>query len=269
MAAGSSNLLSVPLELGGDWAGSLPPSVLAVLKRAREACLTGVQLVSDRQPDRLHIDDHSSGSPSIWLHFDNSRIGWIIVDVGERDWSRLAYQFGHELGHVLCNSWDSASKPQPPSQWLEESLVEAFSIRGLGRLASSWESDPPFTGDNAFGAAIRQYQKNVIDGYAKAVDRKSYTDLAGWFREARTNLERRGMGLNPMEGPAILAIQSELEKDDAYVADMGALNRWPQRSAVPIEEYLALWETSCKELHAPGRLPGRLRGLLGIRRNHT
>ena len=67
-------------------------------------------------------------------------------------------------------------------------MVEAFSIRGLG---CRWplelgERIPPFTGDNAFGAAIRQYQKNVIDGYAgKAVDRKSYTDLAGWFREVR------------------------------------------------------------------------------------
>jgi hypothetical protein len=268
-APGSSNLLSAPLELGGDWAGSLPSSVLAVLKHAREACLTGVQLVSDRQPDRLHIDDHSSGPPSIWLHFDNSSIGWIIVDVGERDWSRLAYQFGHELGHVLCNSWDSASKPQPPSQWLEEAMVEAFSIRGLGRLAASWEVAPPFAGDNAFGAAIRQYQKNAIDGYAKAVDRKSYTDTAGWFHDARVNLERPGVGVNPIEGPALLAIHAELEKDDGCVADMGALNRWPQRSAVSMEDYLTLWEASCAELHAPGRLPDRLRTILGIRRNHT
>ena len=268
-APGSSNLLSAPLELGGDWAGSLPSSVLAVLQQARQACLTGVQLVSDRQPGRLHIDDHSSGPPSIWLHFDNSRIGWIIVDVGERDWSRLAYQFGHELGHVLCNSWDSTSKPLPPSQWLEEAMVEAFSIRGLGRLASSWETAPPFAGDNAFGAAIRQYRQHVIDGYAGSVDRNPYTDVAGWFHNTQPALEAPGIGLNPIEGPALLAIQAELEQDDGCVADMGALNRWPQRSAVPIEEYLTLWEASCKELHAPGLLPDRLRAILGIRRNHT
>ena len=263
-APGSSNLLSAPLELGGDWAGSLPSSVLAVLKHAREACLAGVQLVSDRQPDRLHIDDHSSGPPSVWLHFDNSSIGWIIVDVGERDWSRLAYQFGHELGHVLCNSWTSDAKPQPPSQWLEEAMVEAFSIRGLGRLASNWEKDPPFAGDNAFAASIRQYRQHVIDGYAGAVDRKPYTDVAGWFHDTQPALEARGMGINPIEGPALLAILAELEKDDACVADMGALNRWPQRSAVPMGEYLDLWEASCAELYAPGHLPGRLRKILGV-----
>ena len=264
-----STLLSVPLELSGDWGGSPTAAALIVVKRMREVCLAGVKLVSDQQPDTIRVDDHSSGSPAIWLHDDHTRTAWIIVDIGSRDWCKLSYQFGHELGHVLCNSWAASAKPQPPSQWIEESLVEAFSIRGLGRLASSWEKTPPFPGDNAFAAAIRQYRQNVIDGYAGAVDRKTYTDLADWFHNARINLERRGMGLNPLEGPAILAIQAELEKDDACVADMGALNRWPERTAVPVEKYLALWEASCAELLAPGQLPDRLRNILGIPRNHT
>ena len=262
-------LLSAPIELVGEWAGSLPSSALAVVKRMREVCLAGVQLVSDQQPDRLHIEDHSSGPPAIWVHFDNSRAAWIIVDVGERDWCRLAYQFGHELGHVLCNSWNSAAMAQPPSQWIEELIVEAFGIRGLGKLASSWESDPPFPGDNAFGVAIRQYRQNAIDKYAAAVDRASYADLAGWFHNSRILLERPGIGLNPIEGPAILAILAELEKDDACVADLGALNRWSKRTAVSAEDYLALWEASCAELRAPGQLPNCLGNLLGIRRDHS
>ena len=61
-------------------------------------------------------------------------MAWIIVDVGTRDWCNLAYQFGHELGHVVANSWARDAKPGGPCQWLEEALVEAFSFRGLGRL---------------------------------------------------------------------------------------------------------------------------------------
>ena len=38
--------------------------------------------------------------------------------------SVLAYQFGHELGHVTANSWQPRGKPQLPSQWLEEAPVE-------------------------------------------------------------------------------------------------------------------------------------------------
>jgi len=263
-AVGPVTLLTAPIDVAGAWPDSLPSSALVVVSRMRDECLKDVRLVSDEQPSAIHIDDHSSGSPAVWLHTDHPSTASIIVDIGANDWCKLAYQFGHELGHVLCNSWMWSAKPRPPSQWLEESLVEAFSIRGLGRLATSWEQTPPFAGDNAFSAAIRQYRQNVIDRYAKAVDRRSYTDLADWLRKSRDALGQPGFGLSPAEGPAILAIQAELEKDDACVADMGALNRWPARTGVPIEEYLALWEKSCREVSAPGRLPARLVSLFRV-----
>ena len=36
--------------------------------------------------------------------------------------------------------------------------MEAFTLRGLGRLAESWKTNPPFPGDNQFrdGMEIRQ-----------------------------------------------------------------------------------------------------------------
>ena len=46
--------------------------------------------------------------------------------------------------------------------------------------------------------------------------------------------------------------------------DLGALNLWPSRSSVPIEDYLALWKKSCIEIGAPGQLPERLRRLLNV-----
>ena len=57
----------------------------------------------------------------------------------------------------------------------------------------------------------------------------------------------------------------ELETDARSVEDIGALNRWPERSAAPIEQYLRLWERSCDEIGAAGRLPKRLVDLLGLR----
>ncbi|WP_189561939.1 MULTISPECIES: hypothetical protein [unclassified Mesorhizobium] len=53
-------------------------------------------------------------------------MAWIIVDIGERDWSKLAYQFGHELSHVTANNWQADAKPAPPCQWLKEAMVEAL-----------------------------------------------------------------------------------------------------------------------------------------------
>ena len=158
-------LLSAPIEMAGDWGHMLPRSAEEVVERMRHSCLDGVRLVSDRQPTRLRVDEHTSGNPAIWLHPDGSTMAWIIVDIGERDWSKLAYQFGHELGHVMANSWEPDAKPASPCGWLEEAMVEAFSIHGLGRLAESWKTNPPFPNDGAFGEAIADYRRKIIQGY--------------------------------------------------------------------------------------------------------
>lgn len=246
------NLLTAPLELAGAWGGGSPlPAVQRVLTRVREAALSGVRLLSDRQPERLRVDEHSAGPPAIWLHTDPPKTAWVIVDIGPADWCKLAYQFGHELGHVLCNSWEWSAKPAPPSQWLEEAFAEAFALRGLGLLAASWETNPPFAGDAPFAKAIRQYRQDLVDGYKKTTEH----DFADWFRRDRRSLEA---GEGEPEGPAVLAVLTELEKDKACIEDLGAVNRWRQRSAVPIEEYLNLWQASCVEIGASGHLPRRL-----------
>jgi hypothetical protein len=255
-------MLSAPLELVGTWQLSPADAVRRVLLRMREVSLAGVRLVSDRQPDRLYVENHSSGPPAVWLHKDPKDVAWIIVDIGPRDWCKLAYQFGHELGHVLCNSWDARSKPRAPCQWLEETMVEAFSIRGLGRLAASWESDAPFAGDAAFGTKIREYRDNVINNYRHTSQGTSDVEIVSWFRAARSALENSA--LSGIEGPLIIRIVRELEDDIAFVEDMGALNRWTSRSGLPLEEYLTSWEKSCAEVHASGRLPTSLRTILDL-----
>jgi hypothetical protein len=59
------NLLSVPLEVGGDWGGFPPGAAAVVVTRMREVCLSGLQLLSDQKPDKLHVDNHSPGSSAV------------------------------------------------------------------------------------------------------------------------------------------------------------------------------------------------------------
>jgi hypothetical protein len=249
------------LELAGIWGASPTDAVARVLTRTREACLTGLRLLSDRQPDSLRVDNHTEGPPAIWLHAEPSRMAWIIVDIGPRDWSKLAYQFGHELGHVLCNSWERFAAPSPPSQWLEEATVEAFSIRGLGLLATSWQRNPPFAGDAGFAIQLRKYRGDLIETCAKPTKLAPGADIESWFRAYRSALE---LGKSEVKGPAVLGILTLLESDVGCVEDLGAMNRWPARTGVPIEDYLALWQKSCAEIGAPGLLPRRLRNLLPL-----
>jgi hypothetical protein len=97
-------------------------------------------------------------------------------------------------------------------------MVEAFSLRGLGPLAESWKRNPPFAGDNEFGNAI-------------------------------------AIMLNPFAQAASLTVLAEYERAASCVEALGALNRWPGRSGVPIEDYLRQWEASCAEIQASPYCP--------------
>jgi hypothetical protein len=264
VAASRPTLLTAPIELAGDWGHMIPDAALHVVRRMRQACFDGVRLVSDDPPDRLRVEEHTSGPPAVWLHADGTNIAWVIVDIGERDWSKLAYQFGHELGHVTANSWRPNAKPAAPCQWLEEAMVEAFSLRGLALLADNWSRDPPFKEDSGFGAAVAVYRQNIVEGYGKlAIDQGDPKDLAGWFKQHRAAIEAQPY-LGPFAQAASLTVLAEYERNPAGIEALGALNRWPERSAIPLEDYFRAWEASCKALRATSELPLRLRDLLGV-----
>jgi hypothetical protein len=255
------NLLTAPLQLGGTWGGSAPTDAAAVIGRMRAACLTGVALISDHQPQKLRVDDGSGVTPSIWLHSDYPSTAWITVIVGDRDWCNLAYQFGHELGHVLCNSWARDAKPRNPCQWIEEALVEAFSLRGLAVLADDWMRAPPFPNDAAYAGSVRTYRETLLASHrTTAQDQGAAAGFGAWFKKHETFLAEHG-GLEAARG-AVTTMLGLIEDHAAVTADLGALNRWPGRSGIPLHDYLDLWEKSCAELNAPGRLPTQLRELL-------
>jgi transposase len=251
-------LLSAPLELVGDWGASSPEDALVVLSRTREVCLNGLKLLSDDQPVELRVESRSSGPPHIWLQSGTQ--AHIVVDGTARDWSRMAYQFGHELGHVLSNSWQPNALPMRPSHWLEEVLVESFTLRGLALIADSWEQDPWLPGGARYSKDLRRYREFLIGGYRNgAAGSKQW--LHSWFADNRTAVES-ALGGRVATGPALLMILGELMRDKSCVEDLAALNRWHGRAAVPLEDYLRLWGESCAELGTAGRLPSRLAEVL-------
>jgi hypothetical protein len=254
-------LLTADLEISGDWGGSATADVAVVINAMRSACLAGVALLSEHQPETLRVEDRSGNSPSVWLHTERPTIAWVTVVVGSRDWCNLAYQFGHELGHVLSNSWELDSQPRNPCQWVEEAMVEAFSLRGLGRMADDWERAPPFPGDNAYANSIRAYRETIVADYRTAAqDQGVGAGFAAWFKAHQAFLDEHG-GIDDAKG-AVSTMLGLLESDTAAIADLGALNRWPERSGVPLPHYLDLWQSSCAELSTPGRLPMRVRNIL-------
>ncbi len=257
-----TTLLTAELRLLGDWRGSASADVSAVIDCMRAACLGDVALLSDRQPEELWVEDRPDRYPAVWLHPDFPATAWVTLVVGPRQWCNLAYQFGHELGHVLGNSWAQDAMPRTPCQWVEEALVEAFALRGLDRMAERWSDAPPFPGDHGYARSIWSYGESIRRDYrAKASDQGMETGFAAWFEERKSLFEREG-GIDVAAG-AVTTMLDLMEAEPAICADIGALNRWPGRTGVPLADYLDYWQASCAELDAPGRLPLRIRQLAG------
>ena len=190
-------------------------------------------------------------------------MAWIVVDIQPRAWSQLAYQFGHELGHVMCNSMWKVQSP-PPSRWLEESLVEAFSIRGLARLADAREHDPPFNGDAEYGRSLRNYHRHLIEKYQNAAGPGPIQDIAGWLRANRALLDDT-TGLGVYAGPAILTVLREMEADKGCVEDLGRRQSLAGTERRFAGGLLAAVAGSCAQIEAPGRLPARLQDIFALR----
>jgi len=103
-------------------------------------------------------------------------------------------------------------------------MVEAFSLRGLGRLAERWKEAPPFPGDNAYGDAIAGYCRDIIQRYTKlATEQGLLNDPAAWVckphrrdRFARAELICAG---------GVTTILAEYERAPNCVEVLAALNR--------------------------------------------
>jgi hypothetical protein len=251
------NLRTASISVRGDWDGIALPTVQKICKYVRDACFSGIELHSDNQPHSIAIRNEAAGNPAIWLHSDKPRTAEIVVVVGQAAWSQLAYQLGHELGHVLCNSWTMDAKPALPSQWIEESLAEAFSIANLGVLAQFWQSRPPFRGDQDYASSLLDYRDNLINQIETRS--ASLAELPKWFRRRRGHMSPYYKGLRKFNDGLLRLLVSAFDDDRAMMGDMGALNRWPGRSALPTDEYLDAWSHSCKEIGAAGTVPALIR----------
>ncbi len=251
MVAGLGNCF---IAVETDHGTALIPDIRSVVESVRFMALRGVRLRSDRQPARLLVQNVSV-RPGAWAPMVNAidrpdGAAWIRVTIDDLHWARLAYQFGHELGHVLCNSWGSGCEPRKPCQWVEEVCVEAFSICGLFRMADRWAAKAPHPAWKAYAPELAIYATNTI---------RAHSDVRLAMDEAPGNSRRGALEDLLLLGDAAMAevprLVDAFQRAPRLLDDLGALNRWPSRASVPFDRYVASWVESCSDIGTPGRLP--------------
>ncbi len=231
------------------WGEASTPDIRSVLRSASETLLPrfpGLRLPA------LEVS-RSKGNP-ITL-FERGPAGEIRIrlDVEGPLWARFAFQFSHELGHVLCGFEEYPN----PNLWFEETICEVASLYALGRMAEVWSRRPPYPNWKSYAPALKKYRDERI---AKEGEKAPEgTTFEAWFREREPRLRENPhlRAANLTIAAALLPLFEEAPEHWEAVRNLNALHGDSTRA---FSRYLGDWSRSAPERHRAfiAKIAGRL-----------
>lgn len=238
---------SLEIRVAADgWGDAAPADITKVLQSAGEA-------LAEFFPERKFppIEVSRSNSSPITL-FKRGPAGELRVklNVEDRRWAQFSFQFGHEMGHIVCGFEEYPN----PNLWFEETLCEAASLFVLGRMAESWKTRPPYPHWKGYAEALRKYREERT-GKAALPEK---TTLGEWFRGREVSLRKDGTqrDLNLTMAAALLPLFEEAPERWGAVATLNAVRGDASRS---FARYLGDWSRSSPGKHREfiGKIAGR------------
>jgi hypothetical protein len=174
----------------------------------------------------------------------------VKLNVEGRLWAQFSFQFGHEMGHIVCGFEEYPN----PNAWFEETLCEAASLFVLGRMAETWKTKPPYANWKDYAKSLKQYRDERMEKSALPAK----TTLADWFRSREASLRKDATqrDLNLVMAAALLPLFEEAPERWGAVATLNAVRGDATRS---FAQYLRDWSRSSPEKHRDviGKIAGR------------
>ncbi len=214
-------------------------------------------------PEDVRAVLHSTGR-ELWQHFPDRRLEPLIIypqggpitlyargpineiviqlNTGNTFWSQYAFQFSHELCHVL------AGYDQDPhgNDWFEESICELASLYTLRRMGETWKTDPPYDHWKDFSPNLTNYASDRIEPYRL----KDGQTLADWHREHADALRSTATN-RELNNVAAVALLDLFEAEQEHWNAISFLNAAEPAGPQTLEQYLRDWHQHCPEMHQP------------------
>jgi hypothetical protein len=170
--------------------------------------------------------------------------GEFIIHLSAQGNSRaqLAYQFSHELTHVLIRD-ESEKEKESPNQWFEESLCVTASLFTLRRMSETWKTSPDSIMKN-YAPSLRKYADNQISKKGRQLP----TDMtfAQWYKKNESELKSADVR-SPEARNKQFIIASKLlpifEKSPSLWESVSYLNKKKSGSS-NFQNYMNNWYTS-------------------------
>lgn len=240
---------------GDDWGGARKGQIETVLYAVAD------QLLS-RLPAKMAapiLVSHTEGNPVAL--YDRGPDGEYRVHLhasGER-WYLYAYEFAHELCHIMSNYDENLSTDRrKDNQWFEESLCETASLYTLKSLAATWETSPPSSEWLRQVPYLRDYFDLLIGERHRHLPQ--HTGLGGWMGDLEPQLRR-----DPYQREKNQVVANQLlPLFEAYPESWDALsylNLGPDDAHNELWLYLRNWYDNVPMQHKP--LVAGVLGLLG------
>jgi len=163
--------------------------------------------------------------------FDRSARGEVIIklDVRERYWAQMIYQFAHELAHVQANFRPDARD----NKWFEETLCETASLYALRKLSISLRDHPNF---GSYRHHLHDYAQKIIANREK-VDLKT---LAAFYQKHEATLRKKATE-RPLNGAMAVALLPLFESDPSHWNSLDTLNKTPAKKGLPLSGFFKKW----------------------------
>lgn len=255
--AGRKPGLSIQVH-GGGWGRVSRDDIESVLQATAETLLS-------RLPGRPGVPivvTHTDGPPVALYGRGAQGEFRIRLHARGENWHLYAYEFAHELCHLLSNHdahVEAGGEGAHANQWFEEALCETASLYVLKHLAAEWEAAPARSRWAEEGPVLRRFFDLLIaEGHRRL---PADTPLAQWLQENEAALRSDPYLRQKNELVATLMLPL-FEEDGGRWEALGYLNLAPEDARAGLRRYLAHWYRHAPLQHRA--LVGQVLALVGV-----
>ena len=238
---GEGPLMGLSFVVGeGDWGGTQPDNIVTLLKDVashltqliREPFIGIIEVAPTKSLDDDPITLYRSSSEAPYQ---------ILLQARGKYWSQFAYQFAHELCHVLSNYERLRDNP---NNWFHEALCELAAVFTLRRMAEHWRTNPPYPGRTDYAESLASYVGNRLSHEKHQLP--TGTTLPAWLLSEEESLrqDRYQRAKNAVVAYSLLPIF------ESEPTGWNAIRSLPDSSAM-FKEYLHDWHSQVESIDKP------------------
>lgn len=232
----SSKQMGLQLDIrNGGWGNAARDSIETVLYSVADELLS-------RLPSKLAypiVVTHTDGNP-VALYERGPQGEYLVqLHASGENWHLYAYEFAHELCHIISNYEENAgAETTRYNQWFEETLCETASLFTLKNLATTWTASPPEPKwANEAKRLERFFNHLLAEGHRQL---PPHTPLANWLHDNEERLRTNPYLRNENEVVANLLLPL-FQDDPQNWAALNYLNLDPSDARNSLRDYLYHW----------------------------